>query len=58
MQLPLHIQDQIFNDVERLEKNPRPPQAIKLEDKDNLYRLRSGNYRLVYTISSGLYHRE
>lgn len=54
MKLPLNVQDQIFNDVERLESDPRPPQAIKLEDKGNLYRLRSGSYRLVYTLENAL----
>jgi mRNA interferase RelE/StbE len=29
---------------------PRPPGAKKLEGVDNLYRIRSGDYRIVYQI--------
>jgi mRNA interferase RelE/StbE len=34
----------------KLAENPRPPKAIKLKGLDELYRVRVGNYRIVYTI--------
>jgi mRNA interferase RelE/StbE len=30
--------------------DPRPPGAKKLADSDKLYRIRSGNYRIVYQV--------
>jgi mRNA interferase RelE/StbE len=33
-----------------LAEAPRPPGAKKLEGVDNLYRIRSGDYRIVYQI--------
>ncbi len=33
-----------------LAETPRPPGATKLEGMENLYRIRSGDYRIVYQI--------
>jgi len=38
------IQRQIINNIRGLVQNPRP------QDCKKLYRIRSGNYRIVYTI--------
>jgi mRNA interferase RelE/StbE len=36
--------------LRKLAENPRPPKAKKLKGLDELYRVRVGNYRIVYTI--------
>ncbi|HXT67704.1 MAG TPA: type II toxin-antitoxin system RelE/ParE family toxin [Nitrospiraceae bacterium] len=33
-----------------LRTNPRPPGVTKLEGLDHLYRIRNGDYRIVYAI--------
>ena len=43
-----HIIRQILDEIEILEVTPWPgPPAVK-KIKDNLYRLRSGSYRIIY----------
>ncbi len=44
------IQAQLVAAIEILEKNPRTAQAVKLEGEKELYRLRCGDYRIIYTI--------
>jgi mRNA interferase RelE/StbE len=44
------IQRQILPKIEGLAKNPRPHGAEKLEGEENLYRIRSGDYRIIYQI--------
>jgi mRNA interferase RelE/StbE len=39
----------ILNAIEGLEVNPRPAGYIKLKGRDG-YRIRSGNYRIIYDI--------
>lgn len=33
-----------------LRSNPRPPDVTKLESLDHLYRIREGDYRILYAI--------
>ncbi|MBZ5728643.1 MAG: type II toxin-antitoxin system RelE/ParE family toxin [Acidobacteriia bacterium] len=47
------IRRKVFEDIERLEENPRPPGVEKLQSKEKLYRVHVGpgrNYRVVYQI--------
>jgi mRNA interferase RelE/StbE len=44
------IQRQIINNIRTLAENPYPPGCKKLQGSKNLYRIPSGNYRIVYTI--------
>ncbi len=44
------IQRQIINNIRQLAQNPRPQGCKKLQGYKELYRIRSGNYRIVYTI--------
>ena len=46
--LPLKIYKQIASRIFMLENNPRPLNSAKL--KDNLYRIRVGDYRIGYLI--------
>jgi len=43
----------IMKRIESLSKNPRPPGHEKLSDQD-LYRIRQGNYRIVYSIKDDI----
>ena len=36
--------------IDALDENPRPDGVKKLKGKDNQYRLRVGDYRIIYTI--------
>jgi mRNA interferase RelE/StbE len=48
--LPDDISRQVAKNVNELGTNPRPAGCKKLKGADNLYRIRSGNYRIVYQI--------
>ncbi len=39
--------------IQTLAKNPRPPQSKKLSGQER-YRLRQGNYRILYTIEDAV----
>jgi mRNA interferase RelE/StbE len=47
--LPAKIHKNISNRILALENNPRPPGSLKLQGTDG-YRLRVGDYRVLYTI--------
>lgn len=49
MALPFQTQERIFAAVEALEADPRPSGAKKLEGSE-LYRVRAGNFRVIYAI--------
>jgi mRNA interferase RelE/StbE len=38
--------------IEKLEKDPFPQQAIKLSGTERLYRIRVGDYRIVYKVDT------
>ena len=48
--LPTVVHSRISNRILSLENNPRPRGAKKLSGRDE-YRLRVGNYRILYTVS-------
>ena len=48
--LPREMQQRILAKIEALDAHPRPPGAIKLAGQENLYRIRVGNYRVIYEI--------
>ena len=43
-------QDRIFKRLLTLEFNPRPHGVKKLKGEPNLYRIRDGDYRIVYQV--------
>ena len=43
-------QIQLVSVLRQLQKDPRPKQAKKLAGMNDLYRIRVGDYRIVYTI--------
>jgi mRNA interferase RelE/StbE len=48
--LTLAVQTQIIKQLEELEAEPRPLGVKKLSGKNNLYRVRVGEYRIIYAI--------
>lgn len=36
--------------IERLAADPRPPHCVKLSGHDNAWRVRAGDYRIVYEV--------
>ena len=44
------IQRRIIRRLEGLEANPRPPGVKKLSGTESLYRIRVGDYRIIYEI--------
>lgn len=59
------IWNRIRNILVGLEENPRPYNAIKLRGSENSYRIRIGDYRIVYDVNDNkclvlilrVYHR-
>jgi len=41
--------------IEKLEENPRPQGCRKLVGSDNSYRIRIGDYRVVYLVDDAVY---
>ncbi|MEA5505803.1 type II toxin-antitoxin system RelE/ParE family toxin [Halotia wernerae UHCC 0503] len=48
--LSLNIQERIQIQINQLVIEPRPSGVIKLQNEENLYRIRVGDYRVVYEI--------
>jgi len=40
----------VFKQIEELAKDPLPRKALKLEGGEDLYRIRVGDYRIVYGV--------
>ena len=48
--LTLAIQKELIALIENLSEDPRPSGCKKLKGRRNQYRLRSGDYRIIYNI--------
>jgi mRNA interferase RelE/StbE len=48
--LPSNIQERVYDKISQLAEEPRPDGVVKLKGYDNEYRVRIGDYRLVYEI--------
>jgi mRNA interferase RelE/StbE len=48
------IQRQLIKQIESLAQQPRTPQSIKLEGQKQIYRIPSGNYRILYQIQDNI----
>ena len=44
------VQKRIVRRLRALRENPRPQGVKKLAGEDDLYRIREGDYRIIYTI--------
>ena len=52
--LPLNIQKRIQAKIDELAIEPRPNRVKKLQGDDNSYRIRVGDYRIVYEIKDDI----
>jgi mRNA interferase RelE/StbE len=48
--LPEQVVDRIFPRIESLRENPRPHGCRKIKGSENLWRIRVGDYRVIYSI--------
>jgi mRNA interferase RelE/StbE len=48
--LPSAVAQRIIERIEALTKAPRPSGVIKLQGNKDLWRLRAGDYRVIYSI--------
>lgn len=49
--LPALVVQRIFSKIESLATSPRPSGCRKLKGSDNLWRIKVGEYRVIYSIS-------
>ena len=54
--IPRSIVARIIARMERLPSDPFPPQSAKLQGAERLYRLRVGDYRIVYEVDTNALH--
>lgn len=52
--LPHQEQQKLKTKIDNLENNPRPSGVVKLSGEENLYRIRVGNYRIIYSIQDAI----
>lgn len=48
--LPINIAERIVGKITLLSANPRPNGVAKLQGRNNLWRMRVGEYRIIYSI--------
>jgi mRNA interferase RelE/StbE len=48
--LTLTVQKDLIALIENLAKNPKPSGCKKLKGRQNQYRVRSGDYRVIYSV--------
>ena len=48
--LPVDVRRRIAPHIDALGQNPRPPGVVKLSGEESTYRIRVGEYRIVYEI--------
>ena len=53
-QLSAKLHDRVIAAIQALAKNPRPTSCRKLTGTDHDWRIRVGDYRIVYEIDDGL----
>ena len=52
--LPQSIVTRAFKQIEALKDEPFPRQSIKLAGAEHLYRIRLGDYRVIYSVDRDL----
>lgn len=48
--LPIAVRSRVIAKIDALASNPRPPGVKKLQGMADLYRVRVGDYRIIYRI--------
>jgi len=54
LRLPVAVRNRIFMALDGLEKVPRPPGCKKLMNSADLWRIRIGAYRVIYSIQDDI----
>lgn len=49
--LPSRVVSRVIAHIESLAANPLPPGALRLTDAQRLYRVRVGDYRIIYEVA-------
>jgi mRNA interferase RelE/StbE len=49
--LPKNYQNKIIQKILNLKDNPKPIEARKITSSENYYRVRAGDYRIIYEIN-------
>jgi len=52
--LPQSVVTRIFKSIGALKENPFPRQSIKLAGSEQLYRVRIGDYRMIYGVDKDM----
>jgi mRNA interferase RelE/StbE len=52
LSLDRSIQRRVADTISDLGETPHPPGSVKLEGEDDLYRMRVGDWRIVYTVKN------
>jgi mRNA interferase RelE/StbE len=52
--IPRNETDRILKKIDLLASEPHPPQSLKISGMEAVYRLRVGNYRVIYRIDKHL----
>ncbi len=52
--LDARLQQRVFTAVEPLARNPRPSGCRKLQGSADAYRIRVGDYRVIYTVDDAI----
>lgn len=52
--LPKKVVTKIYSVIVSLESNPRPSGCKKLKSYDNFWRIRIGNFRVIYSIEDAI----
>jgi mRNA interferase RelE/StbE len=50
--LPRNVVKRVFRRIETLKDDPIPRQSIKLSGAEHLYRVRAGEYRIVFSVDT------
>jgi mRNA interferase RelE/StbE len=48
--LPSSVVQRVLRKVEALASEPNPPQSVKLTGAEHLFRIRVGDYRIIYGV--------
>jgi mRNA interferase RelE/StbE len=49
------LRDRLQDAIGGLASNPRPPGCLKMQGDDGLYRVRVGDYRIIYQIQDAVF---
>jgi mRNA interferase RelE/StbE len=52
--LPVNVQERLQPKIDALAQEPRPTGVTKLQGNEDLYRIRVGDYRIIYSIQDDL----